>query len=283
MNSRGTAGRSLALLALVLAGTFMVLVPAGRSHAAPAPASGAGPQVLEQSLSPADLRPGTRGTAYTVFQGDQPVPFGVEILGVLPGSRPKGDLILFKALGDSLEHVGIVAGMSGSPVYVDGKIIGAIAFAFPFAKDAVGMITPIGEMREGMARTNEPTAPWMGVPADVYEPMLKSFETKSVDADAWSRLVPEAPQESGTGTRLISLCAGGWAPGMEGALDSFSRTTGLPMVPAAGGAQGAIGAVPAGSGGSMTGVASAVATGETGMPAGTADSTRPPAIWVQCP
>lgn len=185
------------------------------------------------SISPTLLKEGTRGVAYTVFHGDVPRPFEVEILGVLSGSRPKGSLILFKALGDTLAGSGIVAGMSGSPVYVDGKIIGAIAFSFPFSKEAIGMITPIEEMREGMARTNEPAAPWMGIAADVYQPMLDGYLRGTVDQAAWDRLVPEPARASG-GSPLISLCGTGWASDMESPLDVFSRRTGLPLVPISG-------------------------------------------------
>ena len=60
----------------------------------------------------------------------------------------RGDLILFRGSGEVLEHAGIIAGMSGSPVYIDGKLVGAVAFAYPFVKDPIGGITPIEEMLE---------------------------------------------------------------------------------------------------------------------------------------
>jgi len=224
---KGTAGRiATGLLATLLLGAASGRALPGDLKSAPAPGAA--------SLSPADLREGTRGTAYTVFHGDQPTPFPIEILGVLTASRPKGDLIVFKALGDSLAESGIMAGMSGSPVYVNGRIIGAIAFAFPFAKEAIGMITPIGEMREGMSRTDEPPAPWAGIAADVYQPMLRSFLTRSVDSSIWDRMIPEVPQTAGVGARLISLCGSGWAQGMESALEGFSQRTGLQLLPASG-------------------------------------------------
>src|SRR5690606_6076994 len=68
------------------------------------------------------------------------------ILGVLRNSRPRGDLILFRGHGDVLEHAGIIRGMSGSPVYIDGKLVGAVSFAYPGTMDPIGAITPIGEM-----------------------------------------------------------------------------------------------------------------------------------------
>ena len=87
-----------------------------------------------------------RGVGRTVFQGNTIEEFDVEILGVLRNSRPQGDLILFRGYGEVLEHAGIIRGMSGSPVYIDGKLVGAVSFAYPGTIDPIGAITPIGEM-----------------------------------------------------------------------------------------------------------------------------------------
>ena len=110
---------------------------------------GGGEQVLGQAvefMSPDDVRPGMRGIGKTVFSGNEIETFEVELIGVLENTRPKGDLILFRGFGETLEHTGIIRGMSGSPVYVDGKLLGAISFAYPNTKDPIGAITPIGEM-----------------------------------------------------------------------------------------------------------------------------------------
>ncbi len=211
---------------------LLVLLMGGMTRPSIADESRASSASPLPSIPVSSLREGTRGTAYTVFSGDVPKPFAVEILGVLPGTQPKGNLILFKALGDTLAESGIVAGMSGSPVYVDGKIVGAISFSFPFAKAAMGMITPIGEMREGLSRTDEPTGPWMGVAADVYRPMLQSYLARTVDQSAWDRLVP-SPIQSAGGSPLLALCGSGWAPGMDSPLEGFSRRIGIPYLPVA--------------------------------------------------
>ncbi|MEZ4651377.1 MAG: SpoIVB peptidase S55 domain-containing protein [Candidatus Eisenbacteria bacterium] len=94
----------------------------------------------------ADIQPGMKGVGKSVFRGISIEEFGVEIIGVMERARPAGNLILFRGDGDVLEHAGIIQGMSGSPVYIDGKLIGAVAFAYPGAKDPIGAITPIGEM-----------------------------------------------------------------------------------------------------------------------------------------
>lgn len=94
-----------------------------------------------------DLRPGMKGTAGTVFSGSEPQAFAVEILGVLPGyPGPRQSLIIGKLSGANVEKTGVFAGMSGSPVYIDGKLVGAIAFSFPFSKEPIAGITPIKQM-----------------------------------------------------------------------------------------------------------------------------------------
>jgi hypothetical protein len=93
-----------------------------------------------------DVKPGMRGTGRTVFSGSQVGEFQVEILGVLDNVGPKESLILARLSGGPLEHTGVMAGMSGSPVYIDGKLVGAVAMAFPFAKDPIAGIRPIQDM-----------------------------------------------------------------------------------------------------------------------------------------
>src|ERR1044072_2913617 len=94
-----------------------------------------------------DLRPGTKGTARTVFAGSDTQEFGVEVLGVLPGfPGPRQSAIIARLSGSNVEKTGVFAGMSGSPVYIDGKIVGAIAFSFPFSKEPIAGITPIKQM-----------------------------------------------------------------------------------------------------------------------------------------
>jgi hypothetical protein len=94
------------------------------------------------------IRPGMVGEGRTVFSGERIDSFKVTILGVLRNFGPNQNMILAELEGGPLAHTGIIAGMSGSPVYVDGKLIGAIAYAFPFAKDPIAGITPFQEMVE---------------------------------------------------------------------------------------------------------------------------------------
>ncbi len=93
---------------------------------------------------------GMHGTAYTVFQGVKPEPMEVEVLGILRNmTGPKGDIILVRLHGAKPEFTGVVAGMSGSPVYIDGKLVGAISYRIgEFSKEPIAGVTPIEKMLE---------------------------------------------------------------------------------------------------------------------------------------
>lgn len=98
-----------------------------------------------------DVRPGMKGVGRTVFKGGKIDRFEFEVLGINrngggPLMAPGRSLILVKASGGPLADTGIIAGMSGSPCYIDGKLIGALSIGFPFEKEPIGGITPIGDM-----------------------------------------------------------------------------------------------------------------------------------------
>lgn len=101
----------------------------------------------QEFMDVSEVRTGMTGYAKTVVQGDTIDTFPVEILGVMKNSGPSGDLILAKFSGPLMEQTGGIAqGMSGSPVYIDGKLLGAVAYGWSFTNSKVGMITPIGDM-----------------------------------------------------------------------------------------------------------------------------------------
>jgi len=114
-----------------------------------------------------DVRAGQTAVGLSVFQGTTPDSFEVDILGVLTNVGPGRDLILGKARGEFFEKTGIIAGMSGSPIYVDGKLIGAAAFAWTFAKEPIVGITPIGEMMAMVERSDASVD--LGMDMDVQE------------------------------------------------------------------------------------------------------------------
>jgi len=107
-----------------------------------------------------EIHAGMHGVAYTVFQGTKPEAMDVEVLGVLKNANgPKGDVILVRLGGAKAEYTGVVAGMSGSPVYLDGKLAGAVAFRIgEFSKEPIAGVTPISEMLEISAIDHTPAS-----------------------------------------------------------------------------------------------------------------------------
>ncbi len=101
------------------------------------------PQIFPLS----EIKEGMRGTAKTVFHGTASEDFNVEILGVMPNwIGPKQDMIVGRLSGANAERTFVFAGMSGSPVYIGGRLVGAISYSFPFAKEPICGITPIEQM-----------------------------------------------------------------------------------------------------------------------------------------
>jgi hypothetical protein len=102
-----------------------------------------------------DLRPGMKGIGKTVYQGSKPEEFQVEILGLMRGVSPGANAVLAKFSGGPLGNTGVFEGMSGSPVFIDGKLLGAVAFSFAFPKEAIGGITPISQMVDAFAQGDQ--------------------------------------------------------------------------------------------------------------------------------
>jgi hypothetical protein len=142
--------RKLALLVVVACLSFIVLASA---QAGPGQ-TGQNPQIITVS----QIHAGMRGVAYTVFEGVKPEAMEVEVLGVLHNvNGPKGDIILVRLHGTKVEYTGVVAGMSGSPVYLDGKLAGALAFRIgEFSKEPIAGVTPIADMLEISALDRSP-------------------------------------------------------------------------------------------------------------------------------
>jgi hypothetical protein len=145
-----------------------------------------------------DLRPGMKGVARTVFSGSEPQEFGLEILGVLDGfTGPRQSTIIAKLNGPNVDKTGVFAGMSGSPVFIDDKLVGAIAYSFPFAKEPICGITPIKQMIDIFAQGNE---------------RPKSNEARAVSfASLASTWKPSLPKQAVGATSLIAPVSAGSA------------------------------------------------------------------------
>ncbi len=219
-----------------------------------------------------EVQAGMRGTGRTVFRGSTVEEFDIEIVDVLRKARPQGDLILFRALDERLEHSGIVAGMSGSPVYVDGRLIGAIAFAFPFLKDPVGAITPIGEMldlldmpasdragreaaeREGHSdgdpysrQRSAGLTPGCAEGADAarYEALWNRFVSGTGDPEPMLSRQPGGPGIAGPALLSLPVSQSGWDPAVDPGLSRYLESAGFLPVPMASGSMAGEGDVGA--------------------------------------
>jgi hypothetical protein len=95
-----------------------------------------------------DIKPGMKGYALTVFQGVTPDKFEIEVVDVVRDYLPGQDAVLFSSPDPRMQHSGIVGGMSGSPIYIQGKLAGALAYGYRFNKDPLGGLTPIENMLE---------------------------------------------------------------------------------------------------------------------------------------
>ena len=154
----------VASLALLLAQD----VQAARHSASSTPLA---KRVKPEIMPLTEVHRGQHGVAYTVFEGTKPEAMDLEVLGILRNfNGPKSDVILIRLHGAKVEFTGVVAGMSGSPVYIDGKLVGALAFRIgQFSKEPIAGVTPIQEMLEineldrslppASARKNLPSGP----------------------------------------------------------------------------------------------------------------------------
>jgi len=195
------------------------------------------------------VRTGMKGTAWTVFTGTKPEPMDVEILGVLRGARGPGhDLILAQLHGSKPEYTGVVEGMSGSPVYIGSKLLGALSFRIgQFAKDPIAGITPIEQMIEirdlpigndlREAENNEPSdsvtasaeldhSAFAGVTQPTSDSQFRMMETPLV----MSGFSPEAVkfwQQKMAGTGLEMVAAGGMGSGSSDASNMEPSTNAM--------------------------------------------------------
>jgi hypothetical protein len=140
--------KKLVLAFFVVCLSFPSIIAAQKTDSTPNP----------PTIPVSQIHAGMRGVAYTVFEGVKPESMAVEVLGVLHNvNGPKGDVILVRLHGQKVEYTGVVAGMSGSPVYLDGKLAGALAFRIgEFSKEPIAGVTPIADMLEINALDRSP-------------------------------------------------------------------------------------------------------------------------------
>jgi hypothetical protein len=215
----------VATLAAAPAGPAVFKLPAGAKRAVVA--GGPPPPILKL----ADVRPGMVGEALTVFRGTKPEPFKIRVVSVLRQFLPKQDVILIRAEDPRVEHSGIVAGMSGSPVYVDGKLMGAVAYAWSFSKEPLGGVTPIENMLAERARPRRKSPIELAAGEDDGGPGLPTLADVGGSGGG--------PQSGFDGGRLVRasvpLSVSGFTPRTIAELTDTLRPVGLVPMQAGGG------------------------------------------------
>ncbi|MEO5988724.1 MAG: SpoIVB peptidase S55 domain-containing protein [Candidatus Eisenbacteria bacterium] len=197
------------------------------------PAIAAVPSVA--TLAPGALHAGQLAKVRTVFVGDSIETFEAEIIGVLPGGRAGGDMILARATSERVIRSGVAQGMSGSPVYVDGKLIGALSSGWQFSKEPIFGITPIGEMLAvlDLAETAHPegTAGPTGIdPLPGASPRFREYRWDEDEAPA----LPTPLSLGRPFTLALPLAAGGLHPDALGLVSAMFSAEGFTVTPGGG-------------------------------------------------
>lgn len=163
----------------------------------------AGLPLCAADLLPLDqVKAGMRGVGKTVFTGEQVEEFQVEILGVLKNIAPGQSLILGRLEGEPLDKMGVPAGMSGSPVYLSGKLAGAIAYSFPFSTEPIAGIRPIHEM-VGQLEDDSLASTRSGNSSKLL--MVNAGEAPRFLPNPEADLLPEGPRPFGSEPRLLPI------------------------------------------------------------------------------
>lgn len=167
------------------------------------------------------VKVGQRGYGLSVFAGQEPERFEVEVVGVMRNSSA-ADLsyVLARLTGKGLEKAGVVAGMSGSPVFIDGKLVGAVSFGWPFSVEALGGITPIANMRDlsqlGGPRPHPLPTP---VPAPISLAELQAGRVpKDLLVRELSRLSPQAAPPLPGAAAAMQFATVGFGPRSQAVL-----------------------------------------------------------------
>ena len=191
-----------------------------------------------------DVRPGMKGVGKTVMVGTRLEEFGAEVLGVMRDVSPGRDMVLCRLTGCNLEHAGIIQGMSGSPIYMEGKLLGAVAYAWEFAKDPIAGVTPFAQMVQYVRASDRRIAAESndllrepGFHAASLAPAVEPGTLLGDDAETVLRLSP-LKVSGGTAGGMVPivtpLAAAGFSPRALAVLESQVRPLG--MAPMAGGA-----------------------------------------------
>ena len=192
---------------------------------APVLARAAAPVVPVAPVS--SVHAGQQALVRTVFVGDSIETFTAEIVGVLPGGRAEGDMILARATDPRVILTGVAQGMSGSPVYVDGRLIGALSSGWAFSKEPIFGITPIGEMLAVLDQPDADTYESVG-PTGIDPQARTTFRGLSWEDSPDGPAPPRAESRPGL---ALPLAVSGLAPAAQDRVRDLFAPLGFAVVP----------------------------------------------------
>ncbi len=168
-------------------------------------AAAADPVVAAESLGVADATPGRRGICVTEMDGGERVEIPLTVLGTIGSGGPEGEIVLIRLDDPRFEETGIIAGMSGSPVYLDGKLLGALAYGWGFSKAPIGGVTPFERM---LRIEGAPAQPMAAVSRPAMTELLAAAADGSLGSVLADWLVPE--RADSLQPLPMTLATGGW-------------------------------------------------------------------------
>ncbi|MEL7367422.1 MAG: SpoIVB peptidase S55 domain-containing protein [Myxococcota bacterium] len=189
-----------------------------------------------------EIKKGDKGIGYTVFKGDKAEPFNFEVLGLVESMLGPGkDVILARLSGKQIEFTGVISGMSGSPVFIDGRLVGAVSFRFGrFPREPIAGITPIRSMLAlyGAEVGPKPASIGAVLPKDALA--IETFRAAAGPLPEWS--LPQSPFTDGMRPIETPIAVSGLGPHAMKALDRQLSRSGFSVV--AGGGMSTTGFTP---------------------------------------
>jgi len=181
----------------------------------------AGPAAATTPVDPSEVVAGARGVCLTEMDGGELVEIPLEVLGTIGPSTPEGELVLVRLEGERFERTGIIAGMSGSPVYVDGRLLGALAYGWSFSEEPIGGVTPFIRMRGLGDDAADVAGSGIADRRPTLGGIVDAVRAGTLGERLSDWLVPERPRVAGLAPLGVPVSGG--APTVAWLADSWSR------------------------------------------------------------
>ena len=162
-----------------------------------------------ETIDPAEVDPGTPGVCITEMDGGEVVEIPLTVIGTVGPYTPEGEMVLVRLEDERFRHTGIIAGMSGSPVYVGGRLLGALAFGWSFSKEPIGGVTPF--LRMETLADDAPISATAGLGRPSFASMMEAGKSNALGEMLTGWLLPETAAQT-RGLPVAVTSSGGWGP-----------------------------------------------------------------------